>query len=93
VSLEKTLNAVSHLGAKAVFPLWWLSLTKGRQAKQLLCWSGMTDTELSTTSGSNEALQNKLKRSERLPLNLPLLALFIVHSLDVNACDPWRINR
>jgi len=24
------------------------------QTEQLLCWSGMTNTELSTTSGSNE---------------------------------------
>jgi len=24
------------------------------QTEQLLCWSGMTDTEHSTTSGSNE---------------------------------------
>jgi len=34
--------------------LWWPSLTKDRQTEQLLCWSGMTDTEQSTTSGSNE---------------------------------------
>jgi len=31
--------------------LWWPSLT---QAEQLLGWSGVTDTEHSTTSGSNE---------------------------------------
>jgi len=34
--------------------LWWLSLTKDMQTEQLLCWSGMTDTEHTTTSGSNE---------------------------------------
>jgi len=28
-----------------------------RQTEQLLCWSGMTDTEHSTTSGSNEEEQ------------------------------------
>jgi len=38
VSLGKTLNAVSHFV----------------QTEQLLCWSGMTDTEHSTTSSSNE---------------------------------------
>jgi len=26
----------------------------GMQTEQLLCWSGMTDTEHSATSGSNE---------------------------------------
>jgi len=35
--------------------LWWPSLTKDMQTEQLLCWSGMTDTEL-TTSGSNEVV-------------------------------------
>jgi len=29
-------------------------VTKDMQTEQLLCWSGMTDTEHSTTSGSNE---------------------------------------
>jgi len=29
-------------------------VTKDTQTEQLLCWSGMTDTEHSTTSGSNE---------------------------------------
>jgi len=33
--------------------LWWPSLTKDMQTEQLLCWSGMTDTEHST-SGSNK---------------------------------------
>jgi len=33
--------------------LWWPSLTKDMQTEQLLCWSGMTDTE-HTTSSSNE---------------------------------------
>jgi len=45
----------SHLEAKhAVYPLWWPSLTKDMQTEQHLCWSGMTDTEHSTTSGSSE---------------------------------------
>jgi len=30
---------------QAVYLLWWLSLTKDMQTEQLLCWSGMTDTE------------------------------------------------
>jgi len=34
--------------------LWWPSLTKDMQTEQLLCWSGMTDTEHSKTSSSNE---------------------------------------
>jgi len=38
----------------AVYPLWWLSLTKDMQTDQLLCWSGMTDTEHCKTSGTNE---------------------------------------
>jgi len=46
VSLGKTLNAISILGAKQ-------SLTKDMRTEQLLYWSGMTDTEY-TTSGSNE---------------------------------------
>jgi len=25
--------------------MWWFSLTKNMQTEQLLCWSGMTDTE------------------------------------------------
>jgi len=29
--------------------LWWPSLTKDMQAEQLLCWSGMTDTDLAQT--------------------------------------------
>jgi len=33
--------------------LWWPSLTKDMQTEQLLCWSGLTDTE-HTTSGSNK---------------------------------------
>jgi len=37
------------------YPLWGpISLTKDMQTEQILCWSGMTDTEHSTTSGSNE---------------------------------------
>jgi len=39
---------------QAVYQLWWLSLTKDMQTEQLLCWSGMTNTEHSTTSSSNE---------------------------------------
>jgi len=39
---------------QAVYTLWWLSLTKDMQTKQLLCWSGMPDTEHRTASGSNE---------------------------------------
>jgi len=30
------------------------NLTKDMQTEQLLCWSGMTDTEHRTTSSSNE---------------------------------------
>jgi len=36
--------------------LWWLSLTKDMQTEQSLCWSGMTDTEHSTISGSKEVV-------------------------------------
>jgi len=46
------------LGRKAVYPLWCPSLTKDMQTEQLLCWSGMTDTE-HTTSGSNEENVNR----------------------------------
>jgi len=53
VSLGKTLNAVSHLGAKQS-TRWWPSLTKDMRTEQLLCWSFMTDTEYNTASGSNE---------------------------------------
>jgi len=35
-------------------PVVVAQLTKDIQAEQLLCWSGMTDTEYSTTSSSNE---------------------------------------
>jgi len=34
--------------------LWWPSLTKDMQTEQLLCWSGMTDTEQSIISSSNK---------------------------------------
>jgi len=37
---------------KAASVLEWYD--RHRQTKQLLCWSGMTDTEHSTTSSSNE---------------------------------------
>jgi len=41
--------------------LWLLSLTKDMLTEQLLCWSGMTDTEEhSTTSGSNEEVLQAL---------------------------------
>jgi len=36
--------------------LWWPSLMKDMETEQLLYWSGMTDTEHSTTSGSNEVV-------------------------------------
>jgi len=39
---------------QAVYLLWWPSLTKDMQSEQLLCWSGITDIEHSTTTGSNE---------------------------------------
>jgi len=55
MSLGKTLNVVSHLGAKQVYPLWWPSLTKDMQTEQLLCWSDKTDTE-HITSGSKEVV-------------------------------------
>jgi len=41
------------LGPSFVYPLWWPSLTKDMQTEQLLRWSGMTNTE-HTTSSSNE---------------------------------------
>jgi len=34
--------------------LLWPSLTKDMQTERLLCWSGMTVTEHSKTSSSNE---------------------------------------
>jgi len=51
--LGKTLNAIFHLGSQAIYSLWWPNLTKDKQTEQLLCWSGITDTE-HTASGSNE---------------------------------------
>jgi len=33
-------------------------MTKDMQTEQLLCWSGMTETEQSTTSSSNEEEQS-----------------------------------
>jgi len=44
------------LGPNSLYPLWWSSLTKDMQTEQLLCWSGITDTEHTTTSGSNEVV-------------------------------------
>jgi len=40
--------------------LWWSSLTQDMQTEQLLCWSGMADTEHSKTSGSNEVVVEEL---------------------------------
>jgi len=37
-------------------PVVIAQLTKDMQTEQYLCWSGMTDTEHSTTSGSNEVV-------------------------------------
>jgi len=51
VSLEKTLNAVSHLEAKQSTRCGVPTQRKA-YTEQRLCWSGMTDTE-HTTSGSN----------------------------------------
>jgi len=43
--LGKTLNAVSHLGAKQFTRCGGpCSLAKDMQTEQLLCWSGKTDT-------------------------------------------------
>jgi len=39
---------------QAVYRLWWPSLKKDMQTEQLLRWSGMTNTEHSTTSSLNE---------------------------------------
>jgi len=44
----------SNQAGQTFNPLWWPSLTKGMQTEQLLCCSGMTDTEHIITSGSNE---------------------------------------
>jgi len=58
VFLRKTLkNAISPSWGQAVYPLRWPSLTKDIQTEQLLCCSGMADTE-HATSGSNEELKN-----------------------------------
>jgi len=52
------------LDKQAIYPLWWLSLTKNMQTEQLLCW---TDTKHSATSSSNE---------EEHKLNLQLTYFF-----------------
>jgi len=44
---------------QAIYALWWPSLTKDMQTEQLLCWSGKTDTEHSSTSSSNEEERNE----------------------------------
>jgi len=36
----------------------WPSLTKDMQTEQLLCWSGMTDTEHTTTGLNEERVPN-----------------------------------
>jgi len=52
---KRTFNSeILRHRAKAVYPLWWPSLTKDMQTEQLLCWIGMADTEHSTTSSLNE---------------------------------------
>jgi len=57
MSFGKTLNAISHLGAKQSTgcdgPAWPKTCKQNRQK----CWSGMTHTEHSATSGSNEEEQ------------------------------------
>jgi len=53
-SLGKTLCYFPSWG-QAVYPLWSSSLTKDMQTEQLLCWSGMTDTEHTTSSSNEEA--------------------------------------
>jgi len=55
VSLEKALNAISHLGAKQSTRS--SGLTKDLQTKHFLCWSGMTDAE-HTISGSKKEEEN-----------------------------------
>jgi len=52
--LGKTVNAVSHHGAKQSTRLVTKFDETNLQTEQLLCWSGMTDTEQNTTSYSNE---------------------------------------
>jgi len=42
---------------QAVYSLWWLSWMKDMQTEQLLCWTGMTNTQ-HTTSGSSEEETN-----------------------------------
>jgi len=56
--LGKDTYAVSHLGAKQSARCGgrWPSLTKDMQIEQLLCWSGMTDTEHNKTSDSSEVV-------------------------------------
>jgi len=69
VSLGKTLNAVFHLRAKQSTrcggSAWRTEqlydmqteqpcMQTDMQTEQLVCWSGMTETEHSTTAGSNE---------------------------------------
>jgi len=43
-------------------PVVVASLTKDMQIEQFLCWSGMIDTEHSTTSGSNEEFPLKWRK-------------------------------
>jgi len=51
INAHATKGAIRE-GAKGAESL--PSLTKDMQTEQLLCWSGMADTEHSTTSSSNE---------------------------------------
>jgi len=46
---------------QAVYPLWWPRLMTDMQTEQLLYWSGMIDTE-HTTSSKNETLLNRVRR-------------------------------
>jgi len=49
---ERHLMLFPILG-QAVYPLWWPCRTKDMQTEPLLCWSGVKDTE-HTSSDSNE---------------------------------------
>jgi len=54
VSFGKTLNAVSHLGAKQSTRCGGPKIDKRHANRTASVLSGMTDTEHSTTSGSIE---------------------------------------
>jgi len=59
------LERLRNLGSTHDAVAWWPSLTKDMQTEQLLCWSGMTDTEYSATSGSNEENSYEKSRAPR----------------------------